>query len=353
MRLRRLAAGTVLVLGAVGLLATGCTSTANEKGHPSRPNSSAGASSPAPGTATSGPLLSSSPAPITVPPGFARTPVATAIGDPGTADLCSAVGADTFSSLGAGTATVDPVQYPPGCSFTLSDAGGPVLTVSVFAARHVAGEADGRTKRRSSGLVVYSYPFDSHTGSCRRDVLATGVRLVADAISRGSAQPHERLSCAASDAMADRLAHVAASGSVPRLSLAQPSVTQLSACAIVKQAGITTLGAFASGQVTRRGFAVNCEVRVNTVFLFINAALAADAPPTRATAVPVAGHVLYRTASRSGFCSYVSVQGATGDGQHEEVTAAATVSGSGQPPPDLCDQTAQALARYLTTAGLT
>jgi hypothetical protein len=287
-----------------------------------------------------------------VPPDFARTPVTTAIGDPGTADLCSAIGADTFSGLGAGTATVDPVQYPPGCSFTLSNASKPVLTVSVFAARHDAPDADGRTKGSSSGLDVYSYPFDAHTGGCPRDVMATGVRLVADAIPRGSAEPDEHLSCAATDAMATRLAEVAASGSVPRLSLAQPSLVQLSACLIVKDAGITTLSAFTSGRLIRRGFAVNCEVRTDAVFLFINAALAATAPPTRATPVSVGGHDVYQTASHPEFCSYVSVQGVTGDGQHEEVTAAATVPGGRQPPANLCDQTAQALARYLATAGL-
>jgi hypothetical protein len=88
------------------------------------------------------------------------------------------------------------------------------------------------------------------------------------------------------------------------------------------------------------------------VYLFINAALAASDPPVRAAPISVAGHDMYRIAARASFCSYASVQGATGDGAHEEVTAAATVPGTGTPPGRLCDQTAEALARYLTAAGL-
>jgi hypothetical protein len=227
-----------------------------------------------------------------------------------------------------------------------------VLTVSVFAARNAPPDADGRKQRTASGLPVYTYPFDPHTGGCERDVVADNVRLVADAISRGSAEPDEHLSCSATDAMANRAAEVAARRSVPRLSLAQPSVLDLTACAVVRHAGITELGDFASAHVIRRGYAVNCEARTDAVFLFINAALAATAPPPRGTPESVGGHDLFEIASRPGFCSYASVEGTTGDGQHEEVTAAATAAGTGKPPAGLCDQTAQALALYLTTAGL-
>ena len=351
MRLRRLAAARVLVLAAVGLLATACTSTTNGIGHAGRSPSrtSSGSSSTGSGTSQDPSTIG---APTNPPADFGRTPVDTSIGDPGTADLCSAVGADTFSGLGVGTTTADPVQYPPGCSFTLSNASGPVLTVSVFAARHQPPDSDGRTTRTASGLDVYSYPFDAQTGGCIRDVVAHNVRLVADAITRGSAAPEKQLSCAATDALANRLAEVAANGSVPRLSLAHPSVVDLSACSVVKVAGITALSAFASGDVLRRGFDVNCEVRTDALFLFINAAVAATAPPTPGTPVSVDGHDLYEIASHSGFCSYASVQGTTGNGKHEEVTAAATAPGNDKPPANLCAQTAQALALYLTAAGL-
>lgn len=299
------------------------------------------------------PLSSGSVAPPTVPPEYIREPRKTAIGDPATADLCAAVGVATFGHLGTGSVTLDPVQYPPGCSFTASVASAPVLTVSVFAARRNAAVADGRTKRTASGLAVYSYPFDTHTGGCERDVLAYHVRFVADAIARGSAKPDKQLSCGATDAMADRVAQVVADKSVPRLALAQPTVFELNACEIVTDAGVTDLSDFASAQVIRRGFAVNCEVRTDRVFLFINAARVAGAALSRGTSVAVGGHDLSEIASRPGFCSYASVQGAVGDdGEREEVTAAATVPGSGMPPEHLCDQTAQALARYLSTAGL-
>jgi hypothetical protein len=339
-----------LVLVATGLVITACTSTTHGTGPvtPSRTSRSALTST---GSVASSPP-SESAAPTTLPPQYIRTRRVTAIGDPGTADLCAAIGLTPFSSLGFGTASYDAVQYPPGCSITLNEGDRPVLTVSIFAARHAPPEADGRKQRTASGLAVYSYPFNADTGGCERDVLADNVRLVADAITRGPDKPDDQVSCAATDAMADRAAAVAAQASVPRLRLAQPSVVDLNACAVVKDAGITGLGDFASAHLIRRGYAVNCELRTDAVFLFINAAIAATAPPVRGTPVSVGGHDFYEITSRPGFCSYASVQGTTGDGKNEEVTAAATASGSAKPPGQLCDQTAQALARYLTAGGL-
>lgn len=331
------------------MLTAACTSTTKGSGHAGRSTSRTSSVTSSTGTSTS---PAGNGTPTATPSAFVRTATVTAIGDPGTADLCAATGTATFGALGVSSATEDAVQYPPGCTFTLSNASGPVLDVSVFAARHRAPLADGRTVRTASGLDVYSYPFNAHTGGCPRDVMADHVRLVADAITRGSAQPDEQLSCAATDALANRLAEVAAKGPVPLLSLAQPSVVSLDACAIVHDAGITDLSAFASADLIERGFAVNCEVKTDAVFLFINAALATTAPPAHSTPVSEAGHDLYEVESGSKFCSYASVQGTAGDGKHEEVTAAATVAGDAKTPANLCDQTARALALYLTTAGL-
>jgi hypothetical protein len=352
MRHRRSAAAGFLVPLAVCLLAAACTSTPKRTAHTSTAPSSGGPTTSSIAVTASTPPVSTD-APPTIPPQFVRQPRKTAIGDPATADLCAAVGKATFEHLGTSPVTLDALQYPPGCSFTLSGPREPVLTVSVFAARHGAPAPDGRTKRTSSGLTVYRYPFDARTGGCERDVVATGVRFVADAITRGSAKPDKRLSCRATDAMADRVAEVVANRSVPRLGLAQPTLLELNACRIVTDAGITGLSDFASADVIRRGFAVNCELRTDRVFLFINVAIAASAPPAGGTPISVNGHRLYRIAARPRFCSYASVQGATGvDGQREELTAASTVPVSGKPPEHLCDQTVRALARYLSAAGL-
>ena len=357
-----------LVLVAVALVVSACTSSTHGSGRLAshrtssppptgsvtsspRPTGSVTSGPPSTGSVTSGPS-SGGGAPSTPPPQLLRTPLVTAIGDPGTADLCAAIGLTRFDRLAPSTAAYDAVQYPPGCSITLSDGTAPVLTVSVFAAQHQPHEADGRTESTASGLPVYSYPFDASTGGCERDVMAKGVRLVADAIARGSATPDEQLSCAATKAMADRVAAVAAAGSVPRLSLAQPSIVNLGACLVADAAGVTGLSDLASARLIRRGFGVNCELRTDTLFVFINAALATAAPPENGTPTAVGGHELFQTTARPGFCSYVSVQGTTGEGQHEEVTAAATTTGTAKPPAQLCDQTAQALARYLTAAGL-
>jgi hypothetical protein len=350
------------VLVGAGLIVAACTSTTHGSGRVSGSPTSSGpvtSGPPATGSVTSGPPATGSVATgpssggsSSLPPEFVRTPRETAIGDPATADLCTAIGLPPFDAIGPGRADYDAVQYPPGCSITLSVADKPVLTVSVFAAQHGPRDADGRTEATASGLPVYSYPFDRGTGGCERDVVADGVRLVADAIARGSAPPDEQLSCAATKAMADRVAEIAATGSVPRLSPARPTLTELGACLVVNASGITALGDFVGARVIRRGFGVNCELRTDTLFLFINVALAAAAPPDRGTPLDYGGHHLFKTASRPGFCSYVSVQGTTGDGHREEVSAAATTNGDGKPPATLCAQTAQALSLYLTAAGL-
>jgi hypothetical protein len=298
-------------------------------------------------------VTSESSVPDFPPPDLGRSPRSSAIGDPPTADLCAAAGLTPFAGLDAGlTPEFDAEQYPPGCSITLSDGAGPVLVVSVFAARHRPAAADGKVQQESGGLKVYRYPFDEANGSCRRDVVATGVVLVTDTLARGSAQPNRGLSCAATRAMADRMAAAAAAGSVDRLAVAQPSVTELDACAVARRAGLTSLGTYATAKLIRRGFAVNCELSTDGAFLFLNAALADEARAAPGTPITVGGHDLFRSAARAGFCSYASVQGSAADGFEEWVTATATARGSGAPPGDLCDDTAHALALYLTAAGL-
>lgn len=336
---------------AAALLLTACTSTTRGSGRTAGPSETSSPTSSSP--------ISSSPAtPDTStaafpPPDLGRSPRSTAIGDPATADLCAAVGLTPFADLDASlTPAFDAEQYPPGCSITLSDATGPVLVVSVFAARHRPAAAGDPVQRESSGLPVYRYPFDEADGGCRRDVVARGVVLVADALARGSAPPSRGLSCAATRVMAARMAAAVAAGSVGRLAVAEPSVTELDACAVARRAGITSVGSYATAKLVRRGFAVNCELTTDDAFLFINATLADEARAAPGTPITVGGQQLFRSAARAGFCSYASVQEPAAAGFVEWVTATATARGSGAPPHDLCDDTAQALALYLTTAGL-
>jgi hypothetical protein len=288
------------------------------------------------------------------PPDLARVPADSAIGDPVTANLCAAAGLAPFQHLPGGpSAAFDPAQYPPGCSITLSNADQPVFTVSVFAAKHPPHPADGRTETRVQGLPVYRYPFKESTGSCERDVVAPGVLLVADTLARGAVKPDSGLACAAADAMAERMAAAAAGGSVARLALAAPSVTELDACAVAKQAEIASSGTFAGANLRRRGFDVNCELRTEGAFLFLNIALVDTARAVPGETIRVDGHELQQTSVQPSFCSYASPQGSTGADLQEQVTATATAPGPGTPSADLCADTAAALARYLTAAGLT
>lgn len=343
-----------LVLMIVALLAAGCTSTSRPHGARSSARS-ATASAPAPTTSASG-GTSSEPTtsePDFPPPEFARARVDTAIGDPVTADLCAAVGLATFGHLGTLTASFDARQFPPGCSVTITTAAGSTFAVSVYAARRPAPSSADRTTRVSSHQTIYAYSFHAATGSCRRAMVADHIKLMVDSFAAGTEKISQSVACAATDAMADGLAAAVAHHSVPRLSLAARSLSEIAACPVLKEAGVTALTAFASGALIRRGFDENCEVKTKRVFLFVNFAIADDRKPAGSTITTVLGHRLYELESGTGFCSYVSTQGSTDDGRYEQVAAAATAADAAKPPAGLCAQTAEALARYLDTAGLT
>jgi hypothetical protein len=203
-----------------------------------------------------------------------------------------------------------------------------------------------------SGLTVYAYKYDSRTGGCERDIVARGVRLVVDAYGLGSTGAPVSLSCAGTDAMANRLAAVVAAGDVPRLAIASPSLSALDGCKVVKRAAVGPLSAFAGSRIIGRGFDVNCELKTARVFLFLTFEIAAS-PPADAKVTTVEGHRLFRTEAAGRYCTIVSTQGATPDGRYEQMSATATTAGAATPAAGMCGQTALLLARYLTAAGLT
>jgi hypothetical protein len=340
------------------LLLAACTSTPHRpRGSATSPNGSVVGSSSvsAPSTsasqAPSSDTLPSSNSPT--PSGISRAAARTAIGDPVTADLCAAVGLAALRGLGAGlTPSFDARQYPPGCSVTVHDGATSVLGLSVFADTGAPAASTGRTTRKQSGRTVYVYRYDAKTGSCERDLAATGVRLVVDSYPPGSGVPDKALACSGTDAMVNRLAAAVAVGAVPRLSLATPSLSALDSCKIVRKTDITTLSTFAGSAIHPRGFDANCELAGRNRFLFLNFEIADTARPTGSTATTVEGHRLYRTAARGSYCTYVSSQGRTAGGRYEQVSATSAVAGSAAAPAAMCGQTAQALARYLTAAGL-
>ncbi|HKC26875.1 MAG TPA: hypothetical protein VKB75_02580, partial [Jatrophihabitans sp.] len=203
-----------------------------------------------------------------------------------------------------------------------------------------------------AGETIYVYPFDAVSGACPRDIKLAGVLLTVDASPQGNATADEGLSCAGTNAMANKLAAALADQQVPRLPLASPSVSLLDACAVVRRAGITDLSDFSGADIISRGFDVSCEVKPVGLFLFFNFAVADTAQPNASAPVTFGGHHLFQTTARPDFCSYVSVQSTTADGRYEQVAATSTLRGGATVPQELCQQTGQALAQYLTAAGL-
>lgn len=326
----------------------GCTSVVQGRGRvgSSAPSSSGSASSLSPP-----PNSSALPTSTPVVGQNGRTPVSTAIGDPVTADLCTAIGlAALQGAVPDLTPTFDGRQFPPGCSATYYEGADPVLAVSVFARGGDPKATSGRTSRSVSGQVVYVYPFDA-SGHCAREIKASALVLVVDSVPLNSTMPDKQTSCAGTDAMSNRLAAVVAAGDVPRLPLAPASLTELDACKVVKAAKITSLPAFTKAEVSEQGFGASCEVRRGPLFLFVNLVVADAKRPAGSTPTTVAGHTLYATSVTKDFCSYASTQGTTSDGHYEQLVVAATATDPAKAPVGLCDQTSQAAAKYLDTVG--
>jgi hypothetical protein len=338
----------LVALAAIALL-TACAPVVSGRG---RVGGSGTTAAPRPSATASKPTGPTSV--VTVPSGDnLRTPVTTAIGDPVTADLCTAIGLGAMRNFPGGlTPVFDSRQFPPGCSVSLREGTKAVLGVTVYAASGRPTVQRGRTSRSASGQRIYSYPFAAATGDCRRELAPGSVLLTVDSLPSPGAKPNADLDCAATDAMADRLAAVLATRHIPRLHLASPTLTRFDACAVSRASGITTtLAAFSNGTFTEQGFGASCEVRTTSLFLFFNFVLAADAQPPGSTQTTEFGHLLFQSSAQPNLCSYVSTQRRTPDGRYEQMTATATVRSSTQVT-DLCTQTAQALALYLSAAGL-
>jgi hypothetical protein len=337
-----------LIALAVIIALAGCTSVVTGRGQRAG-TSAATSSTPASSVPTASVTAPPSDWP---PPDLLRIAPSTGIGDPVTADLCTAIGLAPLAGLGAElTASFDSRQYPPGCGVTLKHGTKPVLGVSVFGEQGQPSTVSGRSTRTVAGQPVYQFPFVTSTGECRRELNPLGILLTVNSFPQGDAQPDAALDCASTDAMAARLARIIAVGTMPQLPVAPRSVSALDACRVVDKAAITALPDFAHGTVAAQGFGASCEVRRATAFLFFNFVIADAARPNGAHALTVDGHRLYETSAQPPLCSYVSTQGRTSSGRYEQVAASATTSGT-HPPAGLCDQTAQALARYLTAAEL-
>lgn len=348
MRVRRL-----IAIAAIAVLA-GCTSVVTGNGRLN--GESLSATSPSTPTSTAPPPPASVSVPNGLdwpPPGMLRLAPATAISDPVTADLCAAIGLGPLRGLGNGlTPTFDTRQYPPGCTVTMKDGTAPVLGVSAYGSSGGVTSAPGRTSKIVSGQAVYEFPFSAATGECRRELNPLGILLTINSFPLHSAKPNQALDCASTDAMAARLAKIVSVGvQPPQLRVPTRSLSALDSCKVVEQASITSLSVFSKGAITEQGFGASCEVRPASGFLFFNYVIANAARPNGAKLVTVEGHQLYETSAQPNFCSYVSTQGSTRDGRYEQVAASATTT-LAKPPAQLCAQTAQALARYLTAAQL-
>lgn len=333
---------------AVALL-SGCASVVSGHGAASVSPSPTGPTGfPASGSGSVSPV-----APSTTASGFARfprRPVPTAIGDPPTADLCTAIGLSALSHLGYppkyGTS-----QPPPGCYVQLTKSGQRVASVDVYASTEPPQAQPGRRSTRQSGLVVYVYPYESSIGDCERDVVAQRVFFHVHAFANEVPASRKRaVACNGTAAMTTRLAQVVAAHEVPRLSLADPSLSAMDACAVVQASGLLSQSRYTGMKLAPDAFGSGCTLSKGSTYLYFDYSLVQHVPVPDTRPVVTHAHQMYAYAANgSGYCTFGSVQGTTGDGKHEVFELSANSSSSDTA---LCDATQQALATYLDTAGL-
>jgi hypothetical protein len=271
------------------------------------------------------------------------------IGDPATADLCAAIGLGAFAGLGV-TASFEPNQFPPGCIVDLMKGGKAEASISMYGTRDPPNTSD--PTRTESGLTVYVARFDPSYGDCERDIATDGLTFKIQAVGT-STTVRRAIDCGGTNAMTKSLAAAVAAKRVPRIALASPSVTLLNMCAVVRASKLSSLPVLAGAKLTGQAFGIDCEVTAPRAALFFNTIFDSGARPQHTNLVTIGGHRMFANrANRASLCSFISVQGTTSDGRHEEISAASNADDNKHPPAAMCTQTSRALSMVLDTAGL-
>ncbi|HEU5266765.1 MAG TPA: hypothetical protein VFU35_08690, partial [Jatrophihabitans sp.] len=287
-----------------------------------------------------------------VPARFARAPVSTAIGDPPSTDLCSAVDVSDFAQPGYRPAFADS-QFPPGCTIRLTKSDGSHVSVSLYGTTSASGAAPGRTTKRVAGLTVYYYPFKSDFGECERDVLAGRIVFTINAFTpKGTtgATPDRTVNCTATDLLTTKIALAVSARALTPLHLATPSVISLDSCRIARAAGWTAVPAFAGAPPTADAFGAGCSLTSSRMSVYLDPMLAKDASVDNARPVSADGHQIYASTSNDASdCALTSVQGDTPDGRSEQLYLSAYAT---KTVPQFCQEVTAAFGRYLTVAGL-
>ncbi len=285
---------------------------------------------------------------------FARTPVSTAVGDPVALDFCAALGLATTARPGY-RAAFNHLQYVPGCNVLVTQPGRDTrITVSVYVLPgNRPTSAPGRTTTTLSGVRAYRYPYGADSGNCERDLVVTGLTAKVTVFQSQSGGNRSRsVNCAESEAVTGKLAAALAHRSLPPLGLASPSLTSLDGCKIAKAAGLTSLSLLGGASVTADDFGIGCGL-IGSMTTYIDPVILSTARPDGTTATQAGRHRLWAGATNDRtLCAFTSVQGRTARGGYEALSVVTTPAGTEPLPTSACDQTQQALVKYLDTAGL-
>lgn len=346
-----------LACGAAVLL-SGCSAVVTGRGQIAAPAASRFPSSvptsTAPSSGTSRPVGTPNEPSARARARYPRKSVDTAIGDPGTADLCQIVDTGKLTGIGGLVAERGSAQYLPECYIDLAGerAGPTELALNVYPTRSGPQQAAGRTSTRVAGLRVYRLPYLAKYGSCERDVVARGVTIRVDTYRAGGAKPSQSVTCKVTTVMSDGIAAAVAAHHVPRLFEPYPGLLSLNACATARGAQLTRLPILQGARFEDDEFGVTCRLVTPSLSLVVQPILADQEVPGQTSGKTIGGHQVYESANDDGYrhCSFYSVLGETPTQSWEQLSVEAyalTTSVS-----DLCGQAGRALGLYLDTAGL-
>lgn len=283
----------------------------------------------------------------------------TALGDPATVDICSALPQSLFQPQGLKT-DVEPFQEPASCSITLH-AGSLLYSLSVYVDLNDDTNPNaiipGTTRRTVDGFPALRFDAQSGSGVCDQ-ILGDGeTDFQVQVEARGGLS--RQLGCAITDAavqaLADRLHH----HTFAQYVLADPSLVTLDYCALVAP-HLVELPPIGLYPRVNNELDVGCDLAstpVNGASVHARVTLTystAKQPPNSTPAV-VDGHHVYlvRFAKYHGFpCSYSSVGPASRTGLHEQIGVTTIGVNRGVPVPTACAINKALLLDVLTGAAL-
>lgn len=279
----------------------------------------------------------------------------TAIGDPATADLCSAQPFATV--LGADSVGPEPTHALGRCDFAVKYTGGSIEGEIDAVPPQQESKAPPRTTTTAHGAVtVVAWPRVGT--SCERWIRLRGTTLFVQTGSTYKDQPDAEVYCQTADFLTKKVLAKLDSGGFDPLPLATSSVANVDICKTLSTSSAAAALLVSSTRVVSAAFGNVCSWNSAVYSLKVEATVSTEYSRTHANTITVEGHQLIplttTPTAMTPSCTYASPQGRieVNNGQEFITVTASTTNTTGAKLSQLCPIARRASIRVLTNAGL-